>query len=314
MFDLIVSGLILGFLISTGAIGVTLVARILDFFNAAHGTLFALGAYLSLMFVRLLPDMGTFPTFSFGPSMIIALILSTVVTSAIAVISDRIYYKPLRNKGVASMFLTLSSLGLMFILRSSIYLGWGSKVRYYSWDVPYNLNLPFGGKILADELFIIVFATLVLASVQIFLRRTAMGKALRAMADNEDLARSSGVNTDKMVTLTWALAGGLCAIGGTLYGIAVQIKPLMGWDFLLTFFVAVIVGGVGSIRGAVTGAFIIGFVQEIGAGLLQNLMTSIGLDAQMYSYKLAIAFSVMILVLLVRPEGLRGLFWEGGKA
>lgn len=211
------------------------------------------------------------------------------------------------------MFLTLSSLGLMFILRSVIYLGWGSKVRYYSWNVPYNITLPFGAKILSDEIFLILFATLVLIGVQIFLRRTAMGKALRAMADDEGLARSSGIDTDNMIMLTWAVAGALCAIGGTLYGVAVQLKPLMGWDFLLTFFVAVIVGGVGSIRGAVTGAFIIGFVQEVGTGLIQRLFTSIGIETQMYSYKLAIAFSVMILVLLIRPEGLRGLFWERGK-
>ncbi|MFP4588978.1 MAG: branched-chain amino acid ABC transporter permease [Candidatus Acetothermia bacterium] len=309
MFDLAISGLLLGCLISMSAVGLTLLARIHGFFNVAHGILFTLGAYLSLRFLNLLPDWGTFPTFSFGPALILAMFLSMLATGAVALISYVLYYKPLLNRGLTPPFLTLSSLGLMFILRSVVYLSWGSRVRYYSWNVPTRIPLPFGLGLLSDDLFIIAFAIVLLIGVQIFLRRTGLGKRLRATTEAKTLASVSGIKFRNMVSLTWILAGVLSAAAGTLYGITVHVKPLMGWDFLLALFAAIVIGGVGSLRGAIAGAIIVGFVQEVGAGFLQNLFFSMGIRVQMYSYKLAIVFTVVILVLLTRPEGLRTVFW-----
>ncbi|MFW6422349.1 MAG: branched-chain amino acid ABC transporter permease, partial [Candidatus Bipolaricaulota bacterium] len=243
------------------------------------------------------------------PALILAMFLSMLATGAVALISYVLYYKPLLNRGLTPPFLTLSSLGLMFILRSVVYLSWGSRVRYYSWNVPTRIPLPFGLGLLSDDLFIIAFAIVLLIGVQIFLRRTGLGKRLRATTEAKTLASVSGIKFRNMVSLTWILAGVLSAAAGTLYGITVHVKPLMGWDFLLALFAAIVIGGVGSLRGAIAGAIIVGFVQEVGAGFLQNLFFSMGIRVQMYSYKLAIVFTVVILVLLTRPEGLRTVFW-----
>ena len=139
-----------------------------------------------------------------------------------------------------------------------------------------------------------VVAWAAVAVVYLFLARTKTGKALRAVADNPDLARVAGIGTERMIVWTWAIAGALIAIAGMLYGIEAQLRPEMGWIFLLPLFAAIILGGQGSITGALAGGLVLGIAQQVSTAWL------------LPTYKPAVAFIIMILVLLFRPQGIFG--------
>ncbi|MCK5552641.1 MAG: branched-chain amino acid ABC transporter permease, partial [Deltaproteobacteria bacterium] len=130
--------------------------------------------------------------------------------------------------------------------------------------------------------------------LHLFLQRTKMGKAMRATADNMELARVSGIDTERVIIWTWGIGGALVAAGGILYGIDVQLHPYMGWNFLLPLFAATILGGIGNMYGALVGALVMGVAQQVSTAYL------------LPTYKPAVAFIVMILILLVRPQGIFG--------
>jgi len=132
------------------------------------------------------------------------------------------------------------------------------------------------------------------AAVYLFLGRTKTGKALRALADNPSLARVAGINTERMLIWAWGLAGLLVAVAGILYGIETQLRPEMGWIFLLPLFAAVILGGKGSITGALAGGLVLGIAQQLSTLFMVP------------TYKPAVAFIIMILVLIFRPKGIFG--------
>jgi len=306
MADLFVNGIILGSIITLGAIGVTLIADILNFFNFAHGDMFSFGAYMTLFFLGIFPNWGTFPGLTFGPAMIVAALLAMGITAAFALFFDRILFKPLRERGASSLFLALSALGVAFIFRSIIRLVWGPQVQYYSRALQMAKRFPMGITIKPDEFFIVGAAFFLVLVVYLFLKRTKMGKAMRAASDNETLARVTGIDTEKVVIWTWIIAVSLTAAAGILYGIEVQLRPIMGWNILIPIFVAVIVGGVGNLWGALVGGMIIGVAQELLTGVLQNMFNAMNVDVLMSAYKPAVAFVLMIIVLLVRPEGIFG--------
>ena len=306
MGDFLVSGIVVGSIITLGAIGVTLVASILNLFNFAHGSLFTLGAYFTLSFLNLLPNWGTFHPLSFGPAMVLAAFLSMAATAVVALLFDRLLLRPLRLRGATSLFLALSTLGLAFILRAAINLIWGPEVKYYTLTIQKARNLPLGISITPDELFIIITTLVLVLLLQLFLRRTKMGKAMRAMADSAALARVCGIGTDRVIIWTWIIAGALAAVAGTLYGIKVQLRPLIGWNLLIPLFAAVIVGGIGSFRGALAGGMIIGIAQEVIVGATQDLFIKLHINALMSVYKQAVVFMLLIIVLLLRPRGIWG--------
>jgi len=154
--------------------------------------------------------------------------------------------------------------------------------------------LPMEIKLRLDEIFIVVVAWAAVAAVYVFLSKAKMGKALRALADNPSLARVAGINTERMIVWAWGIAATLIAIAGILYGIETQLRPEMGWIFLLPLFAAIILGGKGSIAGALAGGLVLGIAQQVSTAWL------------LPTYKPAVAFIIMILVLLFRPKGIFG--------
>ncbi len=305
MADLFVNGIILGSIFTLGAIGVTLIADILNFFNFSHGDMLSFGAYLALFFVGILPGWADFPGLSFGPAMILAIVFSMGIMAAFALFFDKVLFKPLRERGSSELFLALSSLGVAFIFRSIIRLVWGPQAQYYGGLQMAN-RYPLGITIKPDEFFIVGTALFLVVVVYLFLKRTKIGKAMRAASDNKTLARVTGINTEEVVNWTWIIAVSLTAAAGVLYGIEVQLRPIMGWNILIPIFVAVVVAGVGDIWGAMVGAMIIGVAQEMLTGVLQNLFNSLNIDVLMTAYKPAIAFVLMVIVLLFRPQGIFG--------
>lgn len=303
--NFVVNGVILGSIIALGAIGLSLTTAILNFYNFAHGASLLLGAYMGYTVLHsFLPRLGlessTFPYVSFGYPMIIAIVGSMLLTAGIVILIDRFVYKPLRDRGSGPLILGMSSLFMALMIRNLVRTIWGPDIHYYSHEIQMSRTLPFGIKITPDQLFIIGFTIILVVLTQMFLKNTKMGQAMRAASDNLDLAMITGIDTEKVVIWTWGIGTALAAVAGVLYGINVQLRPMMGWYFLLPLFCAVIIGGEGNFYGAMAGGLTVGLAQEVGTPVLQSLFDSLNITVSMTGYKPAIAFILMVVVLLVR--------------
>ncbi|UCG66123.1 MAG: branched-chain amino acid ABC transporter permease [Deltaproteobacteria bacterium] len=300
MAELIVYGIVLGSIISLGAIGLSLVYGIIRFANFAHGDFLTAGAYVSLFMVTGIlswigiPD-NTFGSLSFGWRMVIAFPVSMAAVSGVAILLDRILYRKLRIKGSGPVMLAMSSLGAAFIIRMIILIIWSSDSLFYRPGVlRVALELPLGIKIRPDQILILFTVFALVSLLHLFLQNTKMGKAMRATADNMELALISGIDTERIIIWTWGIGGALAAAGGILYGIDVQLHPYMGWNFLIPLFAATILGSKGNIYGALIGGLTIGIAQQVSTAFL------------LPTYKLAVAFMIMVLILLIRPQGIFG--------
>jgi branched-chain amino acid transport system permease protein len=299
MTELLIYGVVLGSIIALGAIGLTLLYGVLRFAHFAHGDLMTLGAYVVLLLnVDLLPALGMpelkWGPLSFGVRMLGSLVVSMGVTALVALLIDRILYSPLRARRSSPAILAIASLGMAFILRSLIYIVWGPQFLFYSHELRPAWVLPLDVRLKPDQVFILVIVLILVLLLYLFLQRTKLGKAMRATADNPQLAWVCGIDTGRVTAYTWGLGAALAATAGVLYGIDAQLRPDMGWSFLLPLFAAVILGGIGNPLGALVGGIILGVVQQVSTAFL------------LPTYKPAVAFLVLILLLFVRPRGLFG--------
>jgi branched-chain amino acid transport system permease protein/neutral amino acid transport system permease protein len=298
--ELIVYGIVLGSIIAVGAVGLTLVYGILRFANFAHGDLMTAGAYIALFLVTgFFPWLGipdtTFGPLSFGWRMTLAFPVAMFCVALTAILLDRVLYHPLRRKRSSPVILAMSALGASFIIRMIVLILWGADYLFYRPGVLRPaIQLPLGIKIRPDQILIVLTVLSLVALLYLFLQRTKMGKAMRATADNMELARVSGIDTERVIKWTWGIGGGLAAAGGILYGIDVQLHAGMGWNFLLPLFAATILGGIGNMYGALIGGLVMGVTQQVSTAFL------------LPTYKPAVAFLVMIVILLVRPRGIFG--------
>jgi branched-chain amino acid transport system permease protein/neutral amino acid transport system permease protein len=298
MLELTVYGIVFGSIISIGAIGLSLVFGIIRFANFAHGDLMSTGAYIAMFMVTWalawIPD-TTFGPLSFGWRMLIAFPVAMFVVACVAIALDRILYQKLRRKKSSPVLMAMSSLGAAFILRMLILIFWGADSLFYRPGILRPaLQLPLGVKIRPDQILILITVFGLVALLHLFLQKTKLGKAMRATADNMELALVSGIDTERVIIMTWGIGGALAAAGGILYGIDVQLHPYMGWNFLIPLFAATILGTVGNIYGALVGGLVIGVAQQVSTAFM------------MPTYKPAVAFILMILILLVRPKGIFG--------
>lgn len=297
MIQLALWGIVLGSVIALGAVGLTLIWGITDLFNAAHGDQMTVGAYVVLLVVSMFADLGilqaTVGPFSFPWAVLAGIIPAIIVSAVLAIAIDIAIYRPLRRWGATSITGFIASVGVAWGLRGMIYVLWGADFHFYASGIR-PMTTVLGLRIRTDELFIIAVAWTATAATYIFMVRTKMGKALRALSDNAELARVAGIDTDRMVMWAWAIAGVLIALAGTLYGIQTQLRAEMGWIFLLPLFAAIILGGQGSITGAAVGGLVLGMAQQMSTEWLRP------------TYKPAVAFMIMVLALMFRPQGIFG--------
>jgi branched-subunit amino acid ABC-type transport system permease component len=292
--QLAVYGVVSGSIITLGAVGLSLTYSILRFSNFSHGDLMTTGAYMGLGFLWLFQGLlpGRWAPLSFGPALLPALALAMVGNAGLAIVVDRLVFRRLRR--AKPVLLLMAAVGVAFVLRNLVLFGAQSDPLYYSRRIQRALVLG-GIRIKADQLFVIGVALLAVLALHLFLRYTKTGKAMRAMADNPDLAQVSGINTERVVIWTWALGAALAALAGILSGIENKlITPELGWQTLLPLFAAVILGGIGSPYGAMLGGMTIGLAEEVSTAFIST------------SYKPAVAFGVLVVMLLVRPQGLLG--------
>lgn len=279
--QLILNGVILGSILVLGSIGLSLLYGILKFGNFAHGDMMTLGAYFAFLFKVQL-----------GLPLYLAFLLAMLLTAVCAYLIDRILYRTLRRKD--SVTLMISSVGVALIVRNLVLLFWGPQNKFYDKGIQMSIRLGDWLRIKPNQILILVISFLLVFLVHLFLSKSTMGKAMRAMADNMDLALITGIDTEKVIAWTWVLGAFLMAAAGILLGIDTHLTPTMGWNLLLPLFAATILGGIGSPYGAMFGGLVIGISQEVSTAFIPS------------TYKPAVAFIIMILMLLFRPNGLMG--------
>ncbi|HUX27050.1 MAG TPA: branched-chain amino acid ABC transporter permease [Burkholderiales bacterium] len=293
--QLLANGVILGSTLALGAIGLTLTYNILNFANFAHGSLLSWGAYLAFTFALAFvgANSADFGPLSFGWPLLLALILGAALTGVLAIVVDLLVFRPLRRSNV-QVALVIASFAVSLMLRNLIVVVWGPEPKYFTSNIQIQQQILPGVRATPDQIFVVVLALLLVVLLHLFLKHTRLGKEMRAIADNPVLAEVSGVNVRNVIYWTWVLGGSLAAAGGVFYGLTVQILPEMGFNLLLPLFAAAILGGIGSIYGAVLGGFVIGIASDLSVAVISP------------GYKPAVAFVIMILVLLVRPSGILG--------
>jgi neutral amino acid transport system permease protein len=277
--QLIVNGIAVGSIIALAAVGLTLTYGILRLSNFAHGDFLTLGAYLTLWIN------------TFGVNIWLSMILAVVGTVAAMLLSEKLLWSRMRTVRASSTTLIIISIGLALFLRNGIILIWGGKNQNYNVPITPALDI-LGVKVPQNQLLVLVLAVLAILALHYILQNTKIGKAMRAVADDLDLARVSGINVDRVIFWTWLIAGTLTSLGGSMYGLITAVRPNMGWFLILPLFASVILGGIGNPYGAIIAALIIGIVQEVSTPWLGS------------QYKQGIALLIMILVLLIRPKGL----------
>lgn len=280
-------GLVLGCMYALGAVGVSLLFGILRFAHFAHGDVITLGAYFALLMVATL-----------GFPVLLALPIAMILTAGVSVGIDRAFYKPFRKS--PTIYLVIASFGVALMVRSVVQLFWGVKVESYS-SGTFSAPMIFFDTLRVSEkhMWIIGLTIVIITALHYFLSRSKLGKAMRAMADEPDLAQVSGIPTEKVVRATWIIGGGLAATAGVFLGMDTQLHTNMGWDLLLPVFAAAILGGIGSPYGAIAGGLVIGMAEELSS------YPWIG-DAPLLSpgYKTGVAFALMVALLIWRPSGL----------
>lgn len=308
----LVDGLVFGSIIALGGLGCSYILLIQRYFNFCAAPFISLGAYFTLGMMSVLPRWGKLPFVSFGPEFLIAILVAMIGLAITMTVIDKLLYKPLRDRQSPFMFFYITSFGMLFVIRSIIWLIWGPGIKnYYKGASIAIRGLPFGINITPDKLFLFITVIVVVTILYFFQYRTKIGRAMLATAQNPMLAMVSGIKTEDVHTATTLIAGIVTALAGALYGLTTQVQPLMGWYILLSIFVVVVCGGEGAILGTLVAGYIVGVAQELGAGLLQIPFDKLHIPVSMSAYKPAIAMILFIVVILFKPHGVfKGTFLE----
>lgn len=283
-FQQVVNGLTIGSMYALVAIGYTMVFGVLKLVNFSHGSVFMVGAYLTLQFMV-----------AAGGNIFLGAILSVVATGLLGALIDRGALKRLRDKKAERITALISTLGVATILDNAVMIIFGSETK------PFPTVAALGkftvGKTIISWLQILIFvlAVVLMAVMSILVYRTKLGRAMRATAQNADAAKLMGINTNTVITFTFLAGSVLASVAGTMYGMYYEaIDPLMGSVISMKTFACVVLGGVGVLPGAMLGGLFIGVVEAVGASYISS------------GYRDAIVFAILILVLIVRPQGIMG--------
>jgi branched-chain amino acid transport system permease protein len=306
--------------LALGALGVTLIYAVLRFSNFAHGDMMAFGTMLVILVTWGLQAAGI----SFGPlpTALLALPIGILGAILLALVTDRLVYRFYRRQRSAPVIFVMASVGVMFVYNALTRLFIGTGDQRFEDGARFVIRVPDfkaltgldeGLAIRTSQLITVVVMVVVVAFVFWFLQKTRTGKAMRAYSDNEDLALLSGINPDRIVTITWILAASLATIAGVLYGLDKSFRPFVYFQLLLPIFASAIVGGIGQPLGAIAGGFIIAFSEVVVTyayrGFLAHVLPESWMPGGLVQllgtdYKFAVSFIILVVVLLVRPTGI----------
>ena len=282
----LIPGLVLGSIYALGAIGVTLTFGILRFANFAHGETMTLGAYLTLAFIALT-----------GWNALLFLPVVMALTALFVLGLDRFFFRPLRHS--PTIILVIASFGLMLMVRSLIQVVWGVKLQAFSKGIAFPWVLFDSLRLFPKHVIIVAAAIGLMLAVHVLLRRTRTGKAMRAMSDSPELARLTGIDTERVIRATWMVGAALAAAAGVFLAYDTHVETQMGIKMLLPIFASALVGGIGRPYGAMAGGMVIGMVEEL------STYAWIGSEPLLQpGYKTGVAFAIMVAILIWRPSGL----------
>ena len=280
--QLVLNGVIAGSIYALFAVGLTMVYGVFRFINFAHGELIALGAYLTLLFTQNI----------FSLPLYYAVLPALTVTIAIGLAQERYIYRPLRHGNRISLL--IASIGLSYLLRNGIRIVWGSDLMTYGLQPSRGMDF-VGLSITQVQILMMAASVLFLGGLYFLFTRTILGKSLRAVADNMELADIMGINMNRISMTVWTLASVFAGVGGILLALDTNLEPLMGLTNMIKAFAAMLLGGSGNVWGALLGGLFIGIFENVGVAFFSP------------GYKDFISFSVIILVLLIRPKGIFGV-------
>jgi branched-subunit amino acid ABC-type transport system permease component len=280
LLQALINGVMTGTLIAVPAIGFSAIFAVLRYANFAIASYATIGAFAAWW-------VNTALGWPILPSLAIAF----AVTGMVGVVSEETALKRLRSNG--ALIVAIASIGLSLVLENLVRFFFGNDLKGY--DLPIARDLRFGElRIGPQQLQSLVFAVAVMAAIFLFLRYTRFGKAMRAVADNPDLARLKGIDPARIAIVTVFLGAGLSGVGGVLIGLDTTIDPLTGYRVLLSVFAAAVLGGLGSIPGAVVGALALGIAEELA------------LIVTPPTYRTGVGFIAILLMLTFRPRGILG--------
>ena len=284
----LVNGLSLGSIYALIALGYTMVYGVLRLINFAHGDVYMLGAYVGYFVSRRLQ--GREPSLV---SALVVMLVSMVACGLFGILIERLAYRPVRRESRLTLLIT--AIGVSLFIENGAQLVFGPDPKFFPSLAPRADFLVAGVRLTSEQVTVIVVSLLLMLLLHFFIRKTRTGKAMRAVSFSLDASRLMGISTDWIIAVTFALGSALAAAAGVLIGMQIpKIDPLMGIMYGLKAFVAAVLGGIGNVPGAVLGGLLIGTSEVMVVGYLSS------------TYRDAIAFGILILVLLLRPQGLLG--------
>jgi branched-chain amino acid transport system permease protein len=287
-FQQLVNGISLGSIYALIALGYTMVYGVLRLINFAHGDVYMLGAYTGYYLSRKLK--GDEPSLLGALGVMLGAML---VCAVVGVIIERFAYRPVRR--AARLTLLITAIGVSLFIENGAQLLFGPDPKFFPSLAPRADFIVGGVRLTSEQLTVIAISFLLMVLLRLFILKTRTGKAMRAVSFNLDAAKLMGISTDRIIAITFGLGSALAAAAGVLIGMQIpKIDPLMGINYGLKAFVAAVLGGIGNVPGAVLGGLLIGTSEVMVVGYLSS------------TYRDAIAFGILILMLLLRPQGILG--------
>ena len=279
--QLFLNSIIAGSIYSLVAIGYTMVYGVLKFINFAHGELAMVGAYITFVLFRLM-----------GFPIILSIPIAILSVAFLGILIEKIAYKPLREAPRLAPLITAIAVSLF--LQSAVMLILGARTKTLGVGTTKGMMF-LGAYITPIQIVIIVTSALLMILLHLYLKHAKLGKAMRATADDTTIASIVGIKVDRVISSVFGIGSALAAVAGILIAFETNLNPTMGFFIGIKAFAAAVVGGIGSVRGAMLGGFIIGFAENFGIWYIPT------------GYKNSVAFIILILVLLIRPAGLFGM-------
>jgi len=281
--QLILNGIIAGSIYALIAIGFTVIYRTVRFFHLAHGVVYTGGAYLAYTFFILLKI-----------NLILSFFISVIFSSLLGVVIDRVVYYPLRKQNASNLIFLLASFGVFIFIQNLIQLIYGAQILSTRTG-PVKEGHHFLGAVITDiQILIFAVSVILMILLWVFIKKTKLGKAVRAVSDDSMAANVVGINPEKIIMISFTIGSALAGVAGILISFETNLEPTMGFNAILKGMIASIVGGIGSIPGAVLGGFFLGLAENLGICKIQA------------GWKDAISFIILIIFLLLKPNGILG--------
>ncbi|MFH1358279.1 MAG: branched-chain amino acid ABC transporter permease [archaeon] len=288
--QLLINGLIAGSIYALVSSGFSLIYSVNKFIHFAHGATIAFSAYFLYFLFSIL-----------GFNFFVSAILAIAFGGVMGYLMNIVVYKELRKRKASSVILLIASFALLILLESVILIFFGADVKTIGY-IKVAKGMEFLGAIITPlQIFIVVTSLVLLLLLFLFMKKTKIGKAMRAVADNKDVAEIVGINSKKIYNYSFIIGSAIAGIAGVLIALEQNLEPTMGTSLIIKGFTGAIIGGIGSVPGAILGAFLLGFSENFGIWYLPS------------GYKDAIAFILLFLFLLFRPNGILGIKRGGGK-